>query len=40
MAFSSVVAAVLGPVVGANGFTAEAECDDVSGFEGVTREWA
>jgi hypothetical protein len=40
VAFSSVVAAVFGPVVGANGFTAEAECDDVPGFEGIIGEGA
>jgi hypothetical protein len=38
--FSSVVAAVFEPVVGADGFAAEAEGDDVPGFKGVIGEGA
>jgi hypothetical protein len=40
MTFSSVVAAVFGPVVGADGFAAEAEGDDVPGFEWIIGEGA
>jgi hypothetical protein len=40
VAFGPVVAAVFGPVVRANGFAAEAEGDDVPGFEGVIGEGA
>jgi hypothetical protein len=40
VALGSVVTAVFGPVIRANGFATEAEGDDVPGFEGVVGEGA
>jgi hypothetical protein len=40
VAFGSIVATVLGPIVGADGFASETGWDDVPGFERVIGEGA